>query len=95
MLKKEAKPKSKVKCPCCNKNKFFAILNVEMTLELSSLGPNGEIIPVEGANPIDKKQSTMLNCSHCGWKGTVTQYWEEKSGIIRLYGESDAFTEPS
>jgi len=84
--------KSKVKCPRCRNLNFCAVKRIEFGIELFSIGPNGEIIPIPEEHPFELEKMTILRCYNCGWEGTPEEYFEEKSGIIRIYtGEENVF----
>lgn len=86
--------KSKLKCPKCNSTSFFAVARYDIAIELSAIGPKGEIIPNTGAEPFQLDKMIFLYCNHCEWEGTANEYFEEKSGIIRIFtGEKNAFEE--
>lgn len=84
--------KSKVKCPKCNSAHFFAVSRYDIGLELFSIGPKGEIVPTAGSKPFQLDKIIFLYCDNCNWEGTAQEYFEEKSGIIRIFtGEKNAF----
>jgi hypothetical protein len=91
-MPKGTKPKSKVKCPQCRSVQFVAIYQTELALELFSLGPSGEIIPLEGAKPYKEGKKVHLYCYDCGWEGTVEKYYEELSGVVRIFGDPSEYT---
>lgn len=78
------------KCPKCRSAEFYAIKSIEYMLSLFSIGPTNEIIPTKGSLPFKAETSVYLYCDNCKWNGTTEDYWDEKSGIIRIFDGKEA-----